>query len=629
MNGNYIYMLAVTLALLVFMCINHGRETQRRKIVKWGIYFLLLNEVFAALREMVLYDGASYYPMAVIYLVVVIYYLTEALTTILAFMYLLMLFPEISKKKNMLQTIFFAAASIAALAIVTTPITGFIYHIDNASVVFSVGWKLLYFGRFALLAAFLLVVLVRQSALPRKQVENLTVVLAVSLGMHVFPFLFSIVYPFGFFANAFFGMVYWLFHSSGYEEERAHMGADLYGRELDYCLSKKLPFFAFEVTVANCDYLMQRGCLSKGELMQVYEELFERMNRAYRQVMVFRKHPARIGVVAEGVSEEQAQSIAAQLKEWMDELFHGSLIYRIVGISCPQYGDNAADVEHLFTLLSQKCGPREIYFCSDADFEEFDARGDVLLFLQNICTEMQDVVLFVSPMIDKRNNHIRRFEIFGRAQMAGSGIVGSHRIAELAQQYGYSHDVNMAVLKNICEYLTTTADGVHVKVSLRISSDELESPGFADDVLDILKNYELEPETIGFEVKMEPGQRDIEGMLSMMQTLRDNGVMFILTDFSPSAVNFEGIAMLPFKTVKFESGCVRQAAENEKSFEVIGLLVDMLKERGFDVVFKGVEDEELEDTALSLGADYLEGTRYVRTLPLENIAQQLDLGGMF
>ena len=53
MNGNYIYMLAVTLALLVFMCINHGRETQRRKIVKWGIYFLLLNEVFAALREMV------------------------------------------------------------------------------------------------------------------------------------------------------------------------------------------------------------------------------------------------------------------------------------------------------------------------------------------------------------------------------------------------------------------------------------------------------------------------------------------------------------------------------------------------------------------------------------------------
>ena len=74
---------------------------------------------------------------------------------------------------------------------------------------------------------------------------------------------------------------------------------------------------------------------------------------------------------------------------------------------------------------------------------------------------------------------------------------------------------------------------------------------------------------------------------------------------------------------------MRQAAENEKSFEVIGLLVDMLKERGFDVVFKGVEDEELEDTALSLGADYLEGTRYVRTLPLENIAQQLDLGGMF
>lgn len=634
MNGNYFCMAVVTLLLLVFMHINHGRESERRRLIKCGLYLLLGNELAAIVRAQILLDGGMHVPLAVVYLVLVTCYLTEAVITILIFMYLLALFPAVSEKKSTLQTIFFICVSVAALVIVTTPITGFVYHVDyqkdSGPIVLSGSYELFFLGRLVLLAVFLAVVVWKRHELPRRQFENLAAVLAASVAVHFFSLIFQTVYMFGFFANMFFGLVYFLFHSSGYEEERAHMGCDLYGRELSYCLEKKQSFFVFEIVITNCDYLMQRGILSREELMQVYAELFEQMNAAYHQALVFRKQPMCIGVIAAGISNEEAKAMAARLKVWMDGMIGGSFSYHIVGISCPQYGDNVADVEHLLKLLRKKCEPCGIYFCSDQDFEEFDARGEVLLFLQNVCTQEEDVVLFGSPMIDKKSSRIERFEVFGRAQMAGGGIIGSHRITDLAKQYGYSHDVNMAVLKNICDYLTiANAAGTPMRVSLRISSDELESEGFAGDVLEIMKNYEFKPETIGFEVRMAPGRRDIEGMLGVMQTLREHDIIFILTDFSPSSVNFEGITGLPFKTVKFESACVRQAAENAKHFEVTGLLVDLLKERGYDIVFKGVEDEELEEIALALGGDYLEGTRYVRTLPLNDIGQQLDLGAMF
>lgn len=630
MNGNYVSMLVVTVTLLIFMYINHSRETERCKIIKLGLYFLLVNEVFAVLRAQVLFD-IERYPTAVVYLLLVAYHLSEVLVSILVFMYLLTLFPAVAENKRMLQTVFFVCVSVAAIAIITTPITGIIYRLDyhsGGSVVFSGGYKLFYIGRLVLLAVFLAAVIWKKSEFPSRQFENMVVVLSAVVLMHCIPLVSQMVYAFGLIANTFFGMVYWLFHSAGYEENRAHMGADFYGRELAYRLDKKQPFYVFEISVANCDYLMRRGCLSKEELLGIYGTLFEKMNLTYRSAMVFCKEPGCTGVIADGLSQEEAGAMAGQLKEWMQEFFGGSLTYRIIGISCPQYGENPADVEYLLRLLRKKCAENSIYFCSGEDFDEFDARDDVLLYLQNICTEKQDMVLFGSPMIDKKSSLIERFEIFGRAQMVGGGIVGSHRITEIAQQYGYSHDVNMAVLKKICEYLTA-AGSVDMKVSLRISSDELERPGFASDVLDIIRNYDLVPETIGFEVRMAPGQRDIEGMFSVMQLLRENGIIFLLTDFSTSSVNFESITGLPFKTVKFESKCARQAAEDTKSFDVTGLLVDMLKDRGYDVVFKGIEDEELEEIALSLGADYLEGTRYAKPLPLEEIADWLDLGAMY
>lgn len=625
MNGNYLYMLIVTVTLLVFMCINHSRGTRRCEIIQLGLYFLILNEAFAALRARLMYDSEQY-PFALIYLVLVGCYLTGMLVTILIFLYLLMMFPAIAEKKNMLQTFFFTCVSAAVLAVIVLP--GLVGG-KGDPFVSSGAYDLFFFGRLLLLLVFLTVVVWKQKEFVLRQYQNLFVVLMAGIVLHLFPLLGQrTTYLFGFFANTFFGMVYWLFHSAGYEEQRAHMGSDHYAREIGYHLDKRRPFFVFEVTIVNCDYLMQRGALSKEELLRVYETLFERMNTAYRGAMTFRKLPTCIGVIAEGLSGEDAQEMAGQLKTWMEELAAaGGMTYHIIGISCPQYGDNLGDIEHLLLLLQKRCADNDVYFCNEEDFAGFDARGDVLLFLQKICAEKEDMVLFCTPMINKKSSRIERFEIFGRAQMAGSGIIGSHRITDLAKQYGYSHDVNMAVLKHICEYLAV--DAMHMKVSLRISSDELESPDFAADVLNIVNNFSLAPETIGFEVQMVPGQRDIEGMHSMMQLLRDNGIIFILTDFSPSAVNFEGITGLPFKTVKFESKCVRQAAEHADSFDVIGLLVDLLKERGLDVVFKGVDDEQLEETALSLGADYLEGTRYAKTLPLEDIVERLDLGGMF
>lgn len=632
LNYNYglvIYMLLFTAALLLQLCINHGRDTVKFKILKWGLLLLLPNQIADILRAGIVYDGVTY-GAAAVYIIHVVYYVTEATIMLLIVMYMLTLFPGLAGREHMLQTIFFAGESIATVAVLSTPLTGLLYRMDSSVIVPGSGSEQFFIGRLVILIGFLAAVFVCRRSMSPKLFQNWTALLALSVGIHIVPMLFRNLNGFGMFANTFFCMVYCFFHSGSYEEGTARMGVDMYYREIDYCLAKKRDFYVFEIQIRNYDSLVARGSCSGEELSRIYDMLLLKLTGKNRHAMLFQKQFDRLGVIAAGVTSEEAETLAGEVCRQMGGFLEGHLAFRVIGIRCPEYAAGVSETEQLLKFLQPRCPADNYYFCEQQDFDGFSARNEVLLFLNNLRMEKQDVVLFGRPVIDVKSLHIERFEILCRAQMAGSGIIHADQIISLAEQYGYTHDVNMTVLKNICDYLTTDAAGRgELRVSLHISSSELEHPSFADDVLAILKSYEIAPETLGFEVSVAPGACDISRMRDVMRILREHQIIFILTDFDPETINFESVVGLPFQTVKFDKKCVKKAAENATSFDAIGLLVDLLKERGYDVVFKGIDNEELEDIALSLGADYLQGAKYAKPLPIEGMAEQLDLSAMF
>lgn len=248
------------------------------------------------------------------------------------------------------------------------------------------------------------------------------------------------------------------------------------------------------------------------------------------------------------------------------------------------------------------------------------------MLLNEMQLEKQDVVLFGRPMVDTSGLMTGQMEILCRLQLAGKGIIHSEQVIRMAEHYGYIHDVNMLVLNNICEYLSVDTETVrNMRVSLHISSEELENPKFLDDVCEILHMYAPGPEKIDFEVTMAEGHKDIAHVREVMQQLQMYQVGFILSDFDPSDVDFESVAMLPFRAIKFSEKCVRKACENRAYYDVIGMLVDLLKEHGHAIAFKGINNDELEDIAVSLGADYMQGEKYAKPFPIEELEMQMQM----
>lgn len=627
--GVLIFSLVFTAFLLVLAQINHSRDTRRYRILKLSLWILLVNRIFDVFRMRIICGDAVYSPQ-VTYVIFVGYYLTAVTVMIQIMAYMFLQLPQMAAREQLLHTVFLLCECTAVVLVLLLNLTGFFYTIEGSRFISGIGDEVFFAVRLMALAGFFFMVLSCRRSLTPKLFQNWTALLVLSAVIHCLPFFVQELQVFGFFADVFLATTFFLFHCGTYEEGTARMGTDMYRSELDYDFAKKKDFYIYELQIRNYDRLVERRLYSEEELEGFYGMVEARLTDVGAGAMVFRKKHTSLGVLISRIRPDEAAELAEKMRGWMNEFFAGRLVFGIVAVRCPKYARQFVDAERLLRFLQKKCPENSCYFCEDADYEEFWERDRILRMLHDMKLEKQDVVLFGRPIIAVDSARVKCFEILCRLQMAGSGIIQSEQVIRLAEQYGYIHDVNMAVLAKVCDFLATdTAVRENVQVSLHISGEELENPGFAEDVVSIIKDYDLKPERLSFEVTLSPGEGSIDRMRKVMNTLCGHRVEFVLTDFEPVNVNFESILGLPFKMIKFERHCIKRASDSVMCYDVMGMLVDLLKELGFGVAFKGIDNMHLEEIAMSLRADFLQGEKYTKPFPIEQLETQPDLQTLF
>ena len=625
-NVNYSLMLVIlllTLFLVILTQINHSRETRRYQILKVSIYILIVNELLDFLRMHMLHTDYIKMP-ALVYVVFVGYYITAVIVTLCIVLYMLMQFPSMNTRKEIVYTSLFLFGAVATALVMSTTMTGFVYRMKDRQVFLGVAEELFWYCRVLSLAGFLISVLVSRKQIAVRLFHNWLGILVVSIAVHFFPLLIPDLNVFTTFSVIFFASVLALFHGGTYEEGTARMSVDMYRNDLTYYFEKKKHMYLYEIQIRNYDHLIERRRYTEEELDEFYTLLSQKLMNSQHGVLPYQKKHTSVGVIAFRMNEDAALELARLLKECLRGMFSSELEFSIAVVECPKYATDVIVAERVLRMLQKKCKMNEFYFCRDIDYEEYNERDSILFRLHDQQLEKQDVILYGRPIRKRGAQFASRFEILCRLQLAGNGIIPSEHVIKLAEQYGYIHDVNMAVLQNVCDFLESdTAIREHLQVTLHISNEELESETFVNDVIEIITKYELQPDTLAFEVTMVPGQCNMGRMREAMDALTGYRISFILSDFEPTAVNLESIMGLPFKEIKFERHCAIQAIANPVSFDVTGILVDLFKEQGYRISFKGIDNEELEEIAITLGADYLQGEKYETPFPMSSIEEYL------
>ena len=107
--------------------------------------------------------------------------------------------------------------------------------------------------------------------------------------------------------------------------------------------------------------------------------------------------------------------------------------------------------------------------------------------------------------------------------------------------------------------------------------------------------------------------------------LQDLGIKFYLDDFGTGYSNFERIMEIPFDIIKFDRSMLMQSHQSDSSQYMVKTFANMFYDLRYAVLFEGVENDSDEDRCIMMKAQYLQGYKYSKPIPIEELKTFLDV----
>ena len=227
------------------------------------------------------------------------------------------------------------------------------------------------------------------------------------------------------------------------------------------------------------------------------------------------------------------------------------------------------------------------------------------------------VEVFYQPIYSVRDKKFISAEALARLRDSNGNIVMPGHFIPVAEEYGLIEKIGEIVFEKSCRALKESRMrklGIkYVEVNLSVSQCENEK--LAENFRNIMKSFNLPPETINLEITETStlNQRNI--LLENMRSLKDLGCSFSLDDFGTGESNLNYIVDMPVDIVKFDRTMTQDYFVNERAKLVMGATIRMIKELGLKIVAEGIETKEQLDCMIELGVDYIQGFYFSRPLP--------------
>ena len=119
-------------------------------------------------------------------------------------------------------------------------------------------------------------------------------------------------------------------------------------------------------------------------------------------------------------------------------------------------------------------------------------------------------------------------------------------------------------------------------------------------------------------------ETEFENVKNVMTKLNQAGVKFYLDDFGTGYSNFDRIIDLPIDMIKFDRSLTEMSGKDSNSRFMVESFSDIFKNSNYQILFEGVEDSEDEMRCKEMNALYLQGYKYSKPIPIEELRDFLQ-----
>lgn len=277
-----------------------------------------------------------------------------------------------------------------------------------------------------------------------------------------------------------------------------------------------------------------------------------------------------------------------------------------------------------------------IYLFSDAALHEVKKAGsgsrisrftpEVLSFERDLEIERKiraalnsDKIFFnLQPQYDI-NHNLRGFEALARMKDDDGSFISPADFIPVAEKTGLVDRIDMRVFELSMEFLekVTRETGTEVMMSVNVSVRHLMKNTFIEDIKNILKAHNIDPERVEIEITESIMIDSAEKALQRINEIKAMGMKVAIDDFGTGYSSLSYLNNFPSDLLKIDKAFIDQMNMSESSKQYVAMIISIGHILHLKVISEGVESPDQVEVLKKIGCDYIQGFVWGKPMPPE------------
>lgn len=236
-------------------------------------------------------------------------------------------------------------------------------------------------------------------------------------------------------------------------------------------------------------------------------------------------------------------------------------------------------------------------------------------------------ITYLQPKINLKDNTICGAEALARWKYQGH-VVKPDQFVPMLEKDGAVCMLDFEILRQACSLISNwkKRGKKPVRLSVNLSNWNLHSKTLVENIMEILKEYEVEPEYIEIELSETTDYGEYSIMAELYRELKKQGITTSLDNFGMGFSSLSMLKNLEVDVLKLDKEIIADIEDDEEGYKnqvMIRNIIDMAKKMNMKVLAEGVETTRQRDFLIQADCDIAQGFLYAKPLQIEEFERRI------
>jgi diguanylate cyclase (GGDEF)-like protein/PAS domain S-box-containing protein len=352
--------------------------------------------------------------------------------------------------------------------------------------------------------------------------------------------------------------------------------------------------------------------------------------------VVARVGGAEFAIVLKDVKEtgcviSVAERVVASLSAEYSFFGHSLNVFCNLGISI--FPKDGRDSEALIKTadIAMSCSREDGLNCFRLFTDEMKSKVQESLQMEHglqVALARNELFLVYQPQVDIRSGEVTGLEALLRWNHPQSGIIPPGRFIDVAECSGLIVPIGEWVLRTACAQARKWQEqGLPpVPIAVNVSAIQFRQQGFGDLIRDVLRETGLDPRYLELELTESLLLRNADVMFSILQELKDMGVMLAIDDFGTGYSSLAYLRQFKVNRLKIARTFIQDVSVDTDDAAITTAIINMAKALNLAVLAEGVENKAQLSFLHAQQCYTIQGFYFSKPVAVDQIDQQLRSG---